>query len=298
MTEKFMPNSNLGRGLSSLIPQKVNKIKADTEDAPAVVDITTDTDKDKILKISPEKIKANTMQPRQRFTDINMEELVKSIKTYGIIQPLVVTQKDGDFELIAGERRLRAAKSAGLTKVPVIVREVAEQEKLEMALVENLQREDLNSIDMAMAYRKLIDEFNLNQEEVAKRVGKSRPTITNTLRMLNLPEEIQLALIEGKIRESHAKYIAGLETEEKQMILFRKILHKGLNIDQVGIEARKMGGTKMAKIKINYQDKDKEFSLREFFNTKAEIKRKKKGGQIIIDFYSDEELGEMIDKIK
>jgi ParB family chromosome partitioning protein len=142
-----------------------------------------------------------------------------------------------------------------------------------------------------------MDEFNMGQEDVSKKVGKSRSAIANTLRMLNLPEEIQLALIEGKITEGHGKYLIGLESEAKQLALFRKIIRNGLSVNDTNEEARRMGGTKQHKVEINYQDQDKEFKLREFFGAKTEIKRKKKGGQIIVDFYSEDELREIIGKL-
>jgi len=283
--------------LSSLIPQKVKKV-ATAISGEAVVSVVSEADKDRVLQISPDRIQVNPMQPRRNFNEHQLNELIESIKQYGIIQPLIVTQKNGDYELIAGERRLRAAKILNLATVPVIIRQADEQQKLEVALVENLQREDLNAIEAALAYRKLIDEFNLNQEELAIRLGKSRPVITNTLRLLNLPEEIQAALIDGRITEGHAKTIVGLESEAKQLALFKKILLNKMTIEDAMKETRIMGGTKMARIKINYADKDKEFAFREFFGTKAEIKRKGKGGEVIIYFYSDEELGEMVEKIK
>ncbi len=286
--------NGLGRGLGSLIPQKTNY----SSNSNSAGDASPLDSKDKVLNIPLEKIKINPMQPRERFSDHSMEELVESIKEYGIIQPLIATQTKNGYELIAGERRLRAAKTIGLDKVPVIVRDARKQEKLELALVENIQRENLNSIELAEAYRKLIDEFNLKQEEVAKKVGKSRSAVANTLRTLKLPEEIKLAIIGGKISEGHAKFLMGLNGEQKQMNLFRKILHNNFNVDDTGKEARRMGGTKQARIKINYVDKDKEFALREFFGAKVEIRRKSKGGQIIIDFYNNEELGEIMDKIK
>ncbi|MBW2164193.1 MAG: ParB/RepB/Spo0J family partition protein, partial [Deltaproteobacteria bacterium] len=157
------------------------------------------------------KIKANPHQPRVNFDGQPMEELVESIKEHGIIQPLIATKEGDTYELIAGERRLRASKIAGLETVPVVVRQAGEQAKLEMALIENIQRQDLNPIELAHAYRRLIDEFSLGQDAVAKRVGKSRSTVTNILRMLNLPDEIQVALIGGKITEGHAKYLLGVE---------------------------------------------------------------------------------------
>ncbi len=254
--------------------------------------------KDKVLQIEVDKIKVNPFQPRKNFEDGDLNELIESIKEYGIVQPLIVSQGPDGFELIAGERRLRAAKKINLPKVPVIVRDANQQEKLEIALIENIQREQLNPIETAAGYRRLIDEFNLTQEDVAKKVSKSRPSVANTLRLLNLPPEIQLALIEEKITEGHAKYLLGIEGEEKQMNLFRKILHNNLSVKDTNNEARRMGGTKAARIQINYADKDKEFALRQFFGTKAEIKRKGKGGQIIIEFFSEEELNGIINKVK
>ncbi|MFH1822768.1 MAG: ParB/RepB/Spo0J family partition protein, partial [Patescibacteria group bacterium] len=160
------------------------------------------------------------------------------------------------------------------------------------------QRENLNPIETAMAYRKLIDDFNLTHEGVAKKVGKARPSIANTLRLLNLPEEVQEALMQGRITENHAKIIIGLDSYEKQMSLFKKIMRGNLTVTDTFEEARRMGGTKQARIKINYADKDKEFAFREFFGAKVEIKRRGKGGQVIIDFFSDDELGEIVEKVK
>ncbi|MDD5291456.1 MAG: ParB/RepB/Spo0J family partition protein [Patescibacteria group bacterium] len=292
-----MPNG-LGRGLGSLIPQKIKKIDALPEEGISVVDVTSEDDRGKVLEVDPGRIEVNPMQPRSQFSDFNMDELVESIKEYGIIQPLIVTRAGDKYELIAGERRLRAAKQVGLTKVPVIVRDASSQRKLEMALVENLQREDLNPIEAALAYKKLADEFNLTQEEVAKRVGKSRSAISNCLRFLNLPEEIQQALVEGKISEGHAKYLMGLDGQAKQLALFKKILRHNLTVRDTDSEAKKMGGTKQARVKIDYADKDREFSLREFFGTKVEIKRKGKGGLVVVSFFSDEELENIMNKVK
>jgi ParB family transcriptional regulator, chromosome partitioning protein len=285
-------NNSLGRGLGSLIPPKT--AKSDFKISPSIVGDY----KDKILQLETGTIKINPFQPRQRFDDSELNELMESIKEYGIIQPLIVCPDGNGFELIAGERRLRAAKKLNLAKVPVIVRAAGEQEKLELALIENIQRENLNPIETATAYHRLVEEFNLTQEEVAKKVSKSRPSVANTLRLLNLPQEIQLALIEEKITEGHAKYLLGVEGEAKQMNLFRKILHNNLTVRDTDNEARRMGGTKAARIKINYTDKDKEFALRQFFGTKVEIIRKGVGGQIIINFFSEEELNGMINKIK
>lgn len=287
--------NGLGRGLGSLIPQKNNQ-KDDTGGEIAVQ--TGDGVHDKILQIPPESIKNNPFQPREKFADEDMDELVNSIREYGIIQPLIVTSVSGGYELIAGERRLRAAKKLGLEKIPVIVRDAESHEKLEVALIENIQRENLNPIETARGYEKLMNEFNLNHEAMSKKLGKPRSSISNTLRLLKLPEEIKLALIEEKISEGHAKFLLGFDSEEKQMSLFRKILRSNLSVHDTNREAKRMGGTKKARIKINYSDKDKEFALREFFGTRVEIKRKGKGGQIIIDFFSDDELEGIVGKIK
>ncbi|MCK4539679.1 ParB/RepB/Spo0J family partition protein [Candidatus Parcubacteria bacterium] len=288
--------NGLGRGLGSLIPNKKiqSGIKPATE---ADTDVNTENN---VLELEINDIKVNSLQPRKKFTDINMDELVESVKEYGIIQPLIVGKKKigGKYELIAGERRLRASKLSGLKKVPVIFRDVSEQQKLEVALIENIQRENLSPIDLAAAYQKLADEFNLTQEEIAKKMGKSRSSVANILRMLKLPEEIQIALVDNNITEGHAKYLIGLDSEVKQMSLFRKILHNNLSVSDTNNEIKKIGGTKKARLKINYADKDKEFAFREFFGARVEIKRKEKGGQVIIEFFSDDELLELTAKVK
>ena len=288
-------SNGLGRGLGSLIPNKTNPPVSDNTDK---LEQNQAVNQNGIVELELEKIKVNPFQPRKKFTDSKLDELANSIKEYGIIQPLVVSQKDGEYELIAGERRLRASKQIGLQKVPVIVRDVDDLKKLEIALVENIQRENLNPIDLAHSYQKLIDNFDLSQEEAAKRVGKPRSSVSNILRLLTLPEEIQLALINEKITEGHAKFIVGLEGEEKQMSLFRKILQNNLTVGDANTEAKRMGGTKAARIKINYNDKDKEFAFREFFGAKTEIKRKGKGGKVVIEFFSEDELREITEKVK
>lgn len=283
-------SNGLGRGLGSLIPSKQNDSTLPAAEANLPVDA-------EVQKINPDLIKANPRQPRTNFDDPALKELMESIREYGIIQPLVVSHVADGYELIAGERRLRAARQLGLREVPIVVRKVQDQEKLGMALIENIQREDLNPVELAIAYKQLAEEFNLNQDQLAKKLGKSRSGVTNTLRILNLPGEIQVALVNGEITEGHAKILVGLDSEEKQFELFNRIKHRRLTVDDTILEARRMGGTKQARVKIDYADKDKELRLREFFGAKAEIKRGKKGGQIIIHFYSDDELAEVMRKI-
>lgn len=286
----------LGRGLGSLIPKKTvtygkNPFQADGEEAPVIL-----SDNDRVLRISPDRIFVNPQQPRTHFAEQPLNDLADSIRQHGIIQPLIVTKKDGGFELIAGERRLRAARIVGLREVPVIIRAEQEQKKLELALIENLQRENLNPLETARAYRRLIDEFNITQEEAAKKVGKARSSVANALRLLVLPVAIQDALAEGKISEAHAKYLLGLEGEAKQLNMLKKIMRQNLTVAETDKEIKRLGGTKAAKGK-DYFDRAKEDELGQFLSTKVELKRRGKGGQLIIDFYSEEELNQIIRKI-
>lgn len=281
--------NGLGRGLGSLIPQKNN--------SSFIPDVMTPGDS-QITKIDPNLIQVNPRQPRQIFATGELDELVQSIREHGIIQPLIITKTPTGYELIAGERRWRSAKQLGLKEVPVIVRAANEQTKLELALIENIQRADLNAVEQARAYKQLVEEFNLSQEQVAQKIGKSRSAIANTLRILQLPELIQQALSSGEISEGHAKILMGLDSEQKQFELFNRVRKRKLTVDDTLLEARRMGGTKQARVLINHTDKDKEMRLRQFFGAKANIKRVRAGGQIIIHFTSEEELGEIMKKVK
>ncbi len=288
----------LGRGLGSLIPKKTmtygqNPFKSEIAEEETVVL----HDGDRILKVSPDRIAINPQQPRTYFADAALNDLAESIKEHGIISPLIVTKKGSDYELIAGERRLRSAKLIGLKEVPVIVREERDQKKLEIALIENLQREDLNPLETARAYQRLIDEFNITQEEAAKKVGKARSSVANALRLLALPSVIQEALALGKITEAHAKYLLGLDGEAKQVNMLKKILRQNMTVAETDKEIKRLGGTKAAKTK-DYFDRAREEELAELLATKVEIKRQGKGGKLVIDFYAEEELNEIIKKIK
>lgn len=288
-------SNGLGRGLGSLIPKKtINTTSSDT-----AVEVVDDKSLVKTIKISD--IVVNELQPRKKFTDYKIEELSDSIKEFGIIQPLLVhkNKKGEGYELIAGERRLRASKKAGLTEVPVILREVDDLEKLEVAIIENLQRENLNSIDLATSYKKLIDDFGMTQEDVAKKMSKSRPSVANTLRLLSLPEEIKQALVDERITEGHAKYLLSIENEVQQMELFRKILLNKMSVADTGKEVKKKEAAKKdGKVPIiDHRYDDKIEAFKNFFGAKVNIKKKGKGGQVLIDFYSDEELRELVDKL-
>jgi ParB family chromosome partitioning protein len=292
----------LGRGLGSLIPKKTVTYGQDQFAGENQDNYTSKTevvyDNDRILKISPNKIDFNPFQPRTYFSEAALNDLAQSIKEHGILQPLVVTKKEGDrYELIAGERRLRSSKIIGLETVPVIVREEKNQKKLEFALIENLQRENLNPLETAKAYKRLMTEFDLTQEEVAKKVGKARSSVANGIRLLSLPSEAQNALAAGNISEAHAKQLLALEDETKQLGMLKKILRHNLTVADTDREIKRINGKNKSQYKDEV-DKELEESLSQVLSTKVEIKRRSRGGQLIIDFYSEEEFKSILTKIK
>ena len=254
-----------------------------------------------IMEVDVRGIVPNPYQPRTNFDQAKLQELADSIAEHGIIQPLVVSrQNNGGYELIAGERRLEAAKLAGLNKVPVVARQATEQNKAEWALIENIQRHNLNPIEEAQAYEKMQSAFGLTQIEIAKKVGKSRSAVANILRLLNLPEEIREALIVGKITEGHARTILALSDEKKQLELFRSILREGLNVRQVEGETKKMKVGKNYRIKKDV-DPDLlniENEIADNLKTKVKIRGIRNNGKILIDYYSEEELGQIVEKLR
>jgi len=247
-----------------------------------------------------ETIVPNPMQPRQKLDPEALEELASSIREHGLIQPLIVSQtlpgfdtEARRFQLIAGERRLEAAKLAGLTMVPVIIREATPQEMLELALVENIQRADLNPLEQATAYRHLMDDFGLTQEQVAERVGKSRVAVANSVRLLRLPEEIKHSLAQGHVTEGHARAILSLDEPEEQRAIWKAILKRGLNVRQTEETVRRL----VTKPRPKRPDqspppevKALEEQFREALGTKVQLFRSKRGGRLVIHFYSEEEL--------
>ncbi len=252
-------------------------------------------DSNQVLQVSVDSVEANPHQPRKVFDHEDLETLIESIKVHGIIQPLIVTKIDNGYQLIAGERRLRAAKILGLATVPVLVREADEQEKMELALIENVQRKNLNPIEKAVAYQRLIDEFNLSQEEAGQKLGISRSVVGNTIRFLELPEKVQEALGSGAITEGHAKIISGLEGVDKQLEFLNKILQHNFTVRDAAVEMQKT--TRRRVVNRSIKDpmlEEKEDILRSRLNTKVLIKKKGGAGQIIVDFYSDEELEAII----
>ena len=277
----------LGRGLSSLIPPK--KIIKE----PSRIDIPKGA---VLLELPVKNIKPNPKQPREDFGYQELEDLIQSVKEHGILQPLIVSKIDEEnYELIAGERRLRAAKMLNLKTIPTIVRAAKDEEKLELALIENIQRKNLNPVEEASAFRRLIDEFNLTQDEVAHRVGKSRPVVANTLRLLNLPEEIQRALRNGKISESHARTLLSFANLKAQFKYFQKILKEALTVRQTESVVKRAKRGELPAANPNLTAKEE--LMRGALGTKVEIKESKKGGQIIIHFYSDGELNGIVKKI-
>ncbi|MBU0531253.1 ParB/RepB/Spo0J family partition protein [Patescibacteria group bacterium] len=281
--------SGLGRGLSSLIPQK------STDEVIAPPASGNVGDSRTALEVAIHKVHHNPRQPRKNFRPEELQELMASIKKHGILQPLVVSiRDDGEYELIAGERRLRSAKELGMQRVPVITRTVNDQEKLELALIENIQREDLDALEEALAYKALIEEFNLTQDEVAKQVGKSRPTVANTIRLLDLPEVIQTALHDGKIGRSHARTLLAEKDPAKQIKLFEAILQGGVTVREVEAKA----GTKKRSADKDPNVADLENQLQQSLGTKVTIQMKDGRGKVAIEFYSKEELKKLIDRLR
>ena len=286
---------SLGRGLGSLITKKVNPTLASVE---RKIEEKID-EKGLLLQIPVEQIEVNPYQPRKEFSHKDLEELVSSIKIHGIIIPLIVTRLGKDrFELIAGERRLRSAKILELKKVPAIVRDAKDQEKLELALIENVQRQNLNPIEEAISYKKLIDEFNLTQDDVGKKIGKSRPAVANALRLLDLPEEIQKALAEQKITEGHARTILRFASPEEQVRFLKKILVNQFSVRDAELQSKKIKVKGHERIVVkNPVIEDYKQKLRDALGTKIEIEEKKGKGKIVIHFFSGEELSEITKKI-
>jgi len=281
-----MPRRGLGKGLEALIPGNFQVEPAGNSQY-----------------IPVDQIFPNPSQPRGEMDDISLDELANSIREHGIIQPLILTKNDiGDkYTLIAGERRLRAAKLVGLESVPCIVRQASEQERLELALIENIQRENLSPLDSAHAYLKLQEEFGLTQDQVAERVGKSRVAITNTIRLLKLPEEALVALNSEKISEGHARALLGLASSQAQLAALQTILRDELNVRQAEELVRKLSGIKprplVEKTAKSADVKSLEANLRERLGTKVTLNPTEKGGTIVIHYYSEEELESLLNQI-
>ncbi len=269
----------LGKGLNALF--------ADQEGKPAL----------RVAEIAVAEIRTNRYQPREVFKDDSLKELAASIKEKGVIQPVLLQKQDDGYELIAGERRLRATKLLGLKTIPSIIKNIHKSEALELAIIENIQREDLNPIEEAKAYKILMEDFTLSQEGVAKKVGRNRSTIANTLRLLQLPPVIQKDLSDGKLTSGHARALLACETKTAMLEMRLQILTLGLNVRQVEGRTKKQRKTKQRPEPDIFTSEIAD-KLKKSLSTKVEIKPNRKGGGVIsIEYYSDEDLDRILEKI-
>ncbi len=270
-----MAKKALGKGLSALIPESTVKSERS------------------ILELKITDIVSNEKQPRRNFQKEALNELAESIREHGIVQPIVVRKTKDNYEIVAGERRWRAARLAGLKKIPVVIKDYSEMQALEIALIENLQREDLNPIEEAFAYKSLIEEHKVTQEEIAKRIGKSRPFIANTIRLLNLDDEIKELLIEGKISAGHARALLTIDNKGKRIEIANRIIKEGLNVRQI----ERLGVDKKPKkrdSKRSPEIRGVEDKLRNLFQTKVNLVHGKKKGKIEIEYYGLDDLDRII----
>lgn len=282
-------NTGLGKGLGALlsanIPEKDSK-EEQIREGEVIQEL-------KVAQVEP-----NKNQPRVRFNEESLEELANSIKQYGVIQPIIVTKQNGFYQIVAGERRWRASKKAGLTEIPAIVRDYSEQKNREIALIENIQREDLNPFEKAKAIRELLDRYNLSQQQLANMLGMGRSTLANTIRILNLDSRVIELVKEGRLTEGHCKALLGIDDNEKQ---YQSALYMIESGDSVR-EAEKQIGLVKKKEKVNtrYEPiyRDMEESFRNFFGTRVKIDAKKRAGKIIIEYSSNEDLSRILDLVK
>ena len=285
----------LGKGLDSLIPAAVPKAESTSP-----VEKTEDNGNGTYVKIT--KVEPNREQPRKNFDEDALQELADSIKQYGIVEPLIVQDRKTYYEIIAGERRWRAAKLAGLKEVPVIVRNYTEQEIVEISLIENIQREDLNPIEEAQAYKRLLTEFNLKQDEVAERVSKSRTAVTNSMRLLKLCEEVQQMIIDDMITTGHARALISIEDPEQQYTIAQKVFDEKLSVRDVEKLVKSLNKPEKAKKEV-VEDKaleaiyqDLEEKLKQSLGTKVAISSKGAGaGKLEIEFYTHDDLEKITD---
>jgi ParB family chromosome partitioning protein len=274
----------LGKGLGALIPEK---------------GIPEGEGKNPLQQCGIEDVQPNPFQPRKTFSDEQLQELVDSIREKGILQPLLVRRKSDGYELIAGERRWRAAQRAGLREIPILVRDVSDSEMLELSLIENIQRENLNPIEEAEAFKRLMDQFHLTQEEISKKVGKDRTTIANMVRLLRLPPEIKLSLAEGKITMGHARAFLSLDGIDKQRLLWKRLLAGGLSVRQTeSLVKRLRTRSSPTPRQFNSEWSTLVEELQRALGTKVRIVGERKRGKIEIDFFSPAELDRIIELLR
>lgn len=277
-----MEKRALGKGLSALIPVKE----------------VVQENGESVLNIEISRIKTNKYQPRLEFNKEKLEDLMNSIKEKGVVQPVLVRKVGDGYELIAGERRLRAVTNLGKDTIPAIVKDVADLDMLELSLIENIQREELNPIEEAVAFQKFITDFNFTQEKIAASLGKDRSTIANTMRLLTLPKKIREFISTGSITAGHAKAILSLPTENDQLRVCNLVVKKGLSVRETeALASRRASGTGVAKVKIDKDQSlvDIENQLQQFFGTRVKILQGKKRGSIQIEYYSGEDLNRILD---
>ena len=291
-----MSKSGLGKGLDALFETSAKNV---IEKSLNEENIEGD-----VLYVNIEKIKTNQNQPRKVFGQEKLDELAQSIKRYGIVQPLVVTKNKDNYDLIAGERRLRAARSIGLSEVPVVIKEYDEQSKSEISLIENIQREDLNRLEQAQAYKELLDKYNLTQEQLAKNLGKSRSSITNTLRLLNLTDKVKEYIKNDELTEGHCKVLASIQNEDIQNLLAEKIVQKGMSVRELEEKVKRLDNLEECKTPKSKKDYNTvwldeiEERFKNFFQTKVQVKHSLSNkGKIIVEYYSNEELDRILDII-
>lgn len=292
--------NGLGKGLDSLIPNKTVKTTEKQANKTQKEKVKVEKSGETIVKIT--QVEPNSEQPRKDFDEDALLELADSIKQFGVLQPLLVQKKNDYYEIIAGERRWRAAKLAGLKEVPVLVREYTEQEVVEISLIENIQRENLNPIEEAIAYKRLLKEFHLKQDEIAERVSKSRTAVTNSMRLLKLNSKVQQMVIDDMISTGHARALLALEDEEQQYTIANKIFDEKLSVREteklIKILKNPKKAAKKEKIEHTFIYENLEEKMKGIMGTKVNVNPKSNGkGKIEIEYYSEEELERIFDLI-
>ena len=296
----------LGKGLDSLIPTNV-MMESEVKYATVSTASSPEEEKDGTLMVKLSKVEPNREQPRKNFDEDSLQELAESLKQFGMLQPILVQNRGDYYEIIAGERRWRAAKIAGLKEVPVIVRELTDQEIVEISLIENIQREDLNPIEEAQAYKRLLTEFHLKQDEVAERVSKSRTAVTNSMRLLKLCDEVQKMVVDDMISTGHARALISIEDPEEQYLIAQKIFDENLSVREteklvkkiqnnkdIPVEKKKVSDPAMEAIYHDLEEK-----MKSILGTKVAINKKDdQKGKIEIEYYSMDELDRIIDLIR
>ncbi len=281
MTVRPDRQQGLGRGLAALIPQRANPAGS--------------------VEIPIARIRPNPRQPRQRIGQAELETLAASIVAHGVLQPILVIETIDGYQLVAGERRFRAAQLAGLERMPAIIRQLADRDQLELALVENLQREDLGPLEEAHAFRSLVDDFGISQEDIAARVGRARSTVANTLRLLDLDPAVQAALTDGSISEGHARALGGLTTDQQSRVV-GTVVEQQLSVRQTEELVRRLREPRRitaasAPPRLEPELERVEEDLRRALGTKVTLARSRRGGRIVIEYYSDEELTHLYDRL-